>query len=235
MLKGHVNRAGARGRSLTQIVESPSDVQHLSLSHRLIVDAIHRRLSVDHTTVEPVLQGTDHTLRLMPACKDQLVIPRSTTSKNRHKKMTDNMQKVAKRVGLPQEVTYCSFRRQFGTHIERALDVTTAQKAMDHETGSSTYHQHYDRGLDDVDATDLIVSDGDGRSKGDNELPLYLRRPESMLEFNQDVDKRARAILELEELTKPANTSRGNKKPTTRKARDARHSREQMVVKAMTR
>jgi hypothetical protein len=71
--------------------------------------------------------------------------------------MTDNMKRVAKRVGLPQ-VSYYPFRRQFGTNIERALDVTTAQKAMDHEIAYSTYHQHYDRGLNDVDATDRIVT-----------------------------------------------------------------------------
>jgi integrase len=71
--------------------------------------------------------------------------------------MTDNMKKVAKRVGLPQVSCY-PFRRQSGTNIERALDVTTAQKAMDHEIAYSTYHHHYDRGLNDVDATDLIVT-----------------------------------------------------------------------------
>jgi hypothetical protein len=79
------------------------------------------------------------------------------------------------------------------------------------------------------------VSDGDGRSQGNTELSLYLRRPESMLEFNQDVDRRARAVLELEELANPANTSRGNEKPTTRKARKAKYSGKEMVVKAMTR
>jgi hypothetical protein len=86
-----------------------------------------------------------------------------------------------------------------------------------------------------VDATDLIVSDGNGRSKGDTELPLYLRRPESVLEFNRDVDTRARAVLELEEMANPTDISRGNEKPITGKARMAKYNREEMVVKAMTR
>jgi integrase len=56
------------------------------------------------------------------------------------------MKQIGKRVGLPQEISCYSFRRQFGTHIERALNVTTAPKAMNHEIGSSTYHQYHDRG-----------------------------------------------------------------------------------------
>jgi hypothetical protein len=56
-----------------------------------------------------------------------------------------------------------------------------------------------------------------------------------MLEFNQDVDGRARVVLELEEWANPANTSRGNEKPTAGKARTAKFNRKEMIVKATTR
>jgi hypothetical protein len=86
-----------------------------------------------------------------------------------------------------------------------------------------------------VDATDVIVSDGNERSKRDTELPLYLRRPESMLEFNRDVNTRARAALKLAEMADPANTRRGNEKPIPGKARQDRSNRKETVVKTTTR
>jgi hypothetical protein len=54
-----------------------------------------------------------------------------------------------------------------GTHVEHALDVTTAQTAINHGIGSSVYYlPHHDRGLGHVDLTDSIVSYGFGQAKG---------------------------------------------------------------------
>jgi hypothetical protein len=75
-------------------------------------------------------------------------------------KLTSNLKMVCKRTGLPQEIWYHSFRCQFDTHVERALDITTAQTAIDHGIGSSEYYSHHDRGLCHLGLTDLIVSYG---------------------------------------------------------------------------
>lgn len=74
-------------------------------------------------------------------------------------------------------MTFYSFRRQSGTTIERALGLETAQKAMNHDVGTRTFRRYYDRGLDHVNATDLITGTGNGQMAGDSgNIPLSLRR-----------------------------------------------------------
>lgn len=70
------------------------------------------------------------------------------------------LRQACQNAGFPPGVTYYSFRRQFGTIVQRTLGVETAQKAMADEIGSSTDWQYYDRGLDHADVTDVVVGSG---------------------------------------------------------------------------
>lgn len=70
-----------------------------------------------------------------------------------------------------------TFRRQFGTYVHRGVGLENAQKAMSHQIRSGTLHKHYNKGLDNVDTTNLTVEGGAGFTARDkDELGLHLHR-----------------------------------------------------------
>jgi hypothetical protein len=177
-LKGFTESAATRGHKLTHLLKSPSNVQYLALSlpHRLVARALQKGFLADHNSVDSVMSGTDYTLRTLPSCHDQYVF--ADIIPDKYNQINSYLQNACNRAGMPSGVTIYAFRRNFGTSMQRELGIETAQKAMDHTVGSSTYWKFYDRGLDHVDATNLIVDGGNGQATGGSTaIPLHLQRP----------------------------------------------------------
>lgn len=95
---------------------------------------------------------------------------------------------------------YYSLRRQSVSTYKRELGFKTAQKAMAHDIGSSTYWSHNERGWDHVDLADLVVDGGDGTTKLSNHL-LYATDKAA---FERDVSEQAENIVVSFQATRPA-------------------------------
>lgn len=93
---------------------------------------------------------------------------------------------------FPVQRDIYSFHRQFGTTIESALDLETAQKAVNHDIGFRTFRKHYDRGLDHSGVTDFLTGTGGGQMAGESaNISLSLRRVDG-----HDSEDAARAALD---------------------------------------
>jgi hypothetical protein len=77
---------------------------------------------------------------------------------------------VALRCGMSTMISFFSVRGEFGTVIQQATNAETAVKALGHAAGTHTSLEHYDKGLDNLDTTDLAI---DGATARSSETPLF--------------------------------------------------------------
>ncbi|KAF7190950.1 hypothetical protein HII31_08109 [Pseudocercospora fuligena] len=170
-------------KPITFMIRSPKDLDYLVLSvpHGLLRLALRRNLLRDHTSAMSVLQGSELVIKIKDHMLSEPVFvsnPYSNEYRGDGPLLYDQMhlylKNAIRRCGFDPGCSFMSWRTLAGTKIERATDVSTAQKALTHQVGGSTYHKHYDRGIDHVDVTGIIVDETDDQE--DFVLPQFVRR-----------------------------------------------------------
>lgn len=192
------------GTDLRMTILSPNTNPMLSLPHRLLVIALRRGLLRNYKSIEELMAGKEERVTFKP---DALSLPvlYATSARGlflqnrpaRSQALTEYIRSRALWLGYEGSTTFYAWRRKFGTQIERAVGVEKARGAMAHAFSSKVYEQYYDQGLYDLDNTNILIDNENGKNKAvlENTESLAVNRTIHL----KNVKSRTKALNEFVE------------------------------------
>ncbi|KAK5091105.1 hypothetical protein LTR05_001285 [Lithohypha guttulata] len=133
-----------------------SDFLTASIPHRLLIMLLRRGGLQDHATLESLLQGNEHEVRVKsdfpgkPVCRAAgprgLSITEAAVS---GRSLSTFLADHAVQAGYPLGITMYSWRRKAATTWTRDLGHDVARQLMGHDLNSHTLEQYYEQGLYD--------------------------------------------------------------------------------------
>ncbi|KAK5073916.1 hypothetical protein LTR64_006944 [Lithohypha guttulata] len=133
-----------------------SDFLTVSIPHRLLIMLLRRGGLQDHATLESLLQGNEHEVRVKPDFLGKPVCraagPRGlsiTEAAVGGRSLSTFLADHAVQAGYPLGITMYSWRRKAATTWTRDLGHDVARQLMGHDLNSHTLEQYYEQGLYD--------------------------------------------------------------------------------------
>ncbi|RDL29637.1 uncharacterized protein BP5553_10704 [Venustampulla echinocandica] len=154
---------------------TPNDPQniHLSPVYRLLVILLRRGYLEHYTSVDELLRGKHHSIKIKETALDLPIFIRSTPGGRQldlagiaatAKSFTDYMEKRTHQTGYPEGSTMYAWRREAGTNISRHATIDKTRQFMSHKPGSSTFQLWYENEVFDLDV--FAIASGEKQTTG---------------------------------------------------------------------